>query len=90
MYPIQYYVIKHVSGFLLVLGPPIKLTTTDITEILLKMALNTIDQTKSIGYDKDPLWLLNINLSMPMQLKADQENSCMHYNIESCSALLID
>jgi hypothetical protein len=47
-------------------------------------------QTKSIGYDKDPLWLLNLNLSMPMQLKADQENACMHYNIEWCSALLID
>ena len=57
---------------------------------IVEMALNTIDQTKSIGYDKDPLWLLNLNLSMPMQLKADQENSCMHYNIEWCSALLID
>ena len=49
--PIQHYVIKFVSdlrqvdGFLRVLRfpPPIKLTTT-ITEILLKVALNTINQ----------------------------------------------
>jgi hypothetical protein len=50
----QHYVIKFVSnlrqvgGFLLVLRfpPPIELTCNDITEILLKMALNTINQKK--------------------------------------------
>ena len=50
---IQQYAIKFLSdlrqvgGFTRVLRfpPPIKLTANDITEILLKVALNTIDQT---------------------------------------------
>ena len=50
VYSIQHYVIQFVSdlrqvgGFLLVFRfpPPIKLTCHDITEILLKVALNTI------------------------------------------------
>jgi hypothetical protein len=50
----QHYVIKFVSdlqqvdGFLRVLRfpPPIKLDCHDITEILVKVALNTINQTK--------------------------------------------
>ena len=54
VYSIQQYVMKSVSalrqvgGFLRVLQvpPPIKLTANDITEILLKMALNTIYHTK--------------------------------------------
>ena len=56
VYSIQHYVIKFVSdlqqvgGFLRVLQfpPPIKPETPyDITEILLKVALNTINQTLS-------------------------------------------
>ena len=55
VYSIQHYVIKFVSelrevggGFLWVLRfpPCLKLTTTIFTEILLKVALNTINQTK--------------------------------------------
>jgi hypothetical protein len=44
---VQHYVIKFVSGFLWVLRfpPPLKLTATNIAEILLKVALNTIKQT---------------------------------------------
>ena len=50
---VQHYVIKfvsdlrQVSGFLRVLRfpPPLKLTLTNIAEILLKVALNTIKQT---------------------------------------------
>ena len=44
VYSIQDYVIKFVSGFLRVLWfpPPIKTDHHDITEILLKVALNTI------------------------------------------------
>ena len=51
VYSIKHYVIKsdlwQVGGFLLILRfpPPIKLTRHDITEILLKVALNTINQT---------------------------------------------
>ena len=53
VYSIRHYVIKfvsdlqQVSGFLRVLGfpPPIKLTRHNITEILLKVALNTIKPT---------------------------------------------
>jgi len=52
VYSIQHYVIKLVSdlqqvgGFLCVIWfhPPIKLTATVFTEILLKVALNTINQ----------------------------------------------
>jgi hypothetical protein len=49
VYSIQHYVIKFVSdlrqfGVFLRFPPPIKLTTT-IYEILLKVALNTINQT---------------------------------------------
>ena len=52
VHSIQHYVIKFVSdlrrvgGFLRVLWfpPPIKLATTILTEILLKVALNTINQ----------------------------------------------
>ena len=52
VYSIQHYVIKFVSdlqqvgGFLLVLRfpPQIKLSRHDITEILLKVTLNTINQ----------------------------------------------
>jgi len=52
VYSIQHHVIKFVSdlqmvgGFLQALQfpPPIKLTTTDITEILLTLSLNTINQ----------------------------------------------
>jgi hypothetical protein len=42
--------LRHISGFLLVLRfpPPIKLTRRDITEILLKVALNTINQPKVV------------------------------------------
>jgi hypothetical protein len=59
VFSIQHYLIKFVSdlrqvgGFLRVLQfpPPIKLTATVyiscVTEILLKVALNTINQTKS-------------------------------------------
>jgi hypothetical protein len=54
VYSIQHYVIKFVSdlrqvgGFLRVLlfPPPIKIDRHDITEILLKVALNTINQIK--------------------------------------------
>jgi hypothetical protein len=54
VYSIQHYVIKFVSdlrqvgGFLRVLRfpPPIKIDRHDITEILLKVALNTINQIK--------------------------------------------
>ena len=57
VYSIQHYVIKFVSdlqqigGFLWVLRfpSPIKLTAA-IIEILLKMALNTINQTKPLAY----------------------------------------
>jgi hypothetical protein len=53
VYPIQHYVIKFVSdlrqvvGFLWILRfpPPIKLTTTSLTELLLKVALNIITLT---------------------------------------------
>ena len=53
VYSIQHYVIKfvsdllHVTGFLQVLWfpPPIKPVRHDITEILLKVALNTINLT---------------------------------------------
>ena len=53
VYSIQHYVIKfvsdlkQVSGFLRVLRfpPPIKTDSHDITEILLKVELNTINQT---------------------------------------------
>jgi hypothetical protein len=53
VYSIQHYVIKfvsdlrQVSGFLWVLwfSPPIKTDRHDITEILLKVALSTINQT---------------------------------------------
>jgi hypothetical protein len=53
VYLIQQYVIKFVSdllqvcGFLRVLwfSPPKKLTTSDITEILLKVALNTCSKS---------------------------------------------
>jgi hypothetical protein len=53
VYSIQHYVIKfvsdlkQVSGFLRVLlfPPPIKTDSHDITEILLKVELNTINQT---------------------------------------------
>jgi hypothetical protein len=53
VYSIQHYMIKFVSdlrqvgGFIRVLRfpPPIKLIATDITEILLKVALNTITLT---------------------------------------------
>ena len=53
VYSIQYYVIQFVSivrqasGFVRVLKfpLPIKLTTNDITEIVLKVALNTINLT---------------------------------------------
>ena len=40
----------HYCGFLRVLRfpPPIKLTATHITEILLKVALNTIKQTNKV------------------------------------------
>jgi hypothetical protein len=56
VYLIQHYVIKfvsdlrQVSGFLRVLRfpPPIKLTNHDITEILLKVALHTINQSTII------------------------------------------
>ena len=70
VYSIQNYVIKfvndlrHVSGFLWVLRfpPPIKLTSHDIAEILLKVALNTINyQPPSIMWHcywlKLPVWL---------------------------------
>jgi hypothetical protein len=58
VYSIQHYVIKFVSdlrqvdGFLWVfqLPLPIKLNRHDITEILLKVALNTINQT-SLCYE---------------------------------------
>jgi hypothetical protein len=54
VYSMQHYVIKfvcdlrQVDGFLRVLrfSPPIKLDCHDITEILVKVALNTINQTK--------------------------------------------
>ena len=54
MYLIQHYVIKYVSdllqvgGFLRVirLPPPIQIYCYDITEILLKVALSTINQIK--------------------------------------------
>jgi hypothetical protein len=55
VYSIQYYVIKfviylrQVGGFLR-FPPPIKLTRHDIAEILLKVALNTINQTKPTYY----------------------------------------
>ena len=53
VYSIQHYMIKFVSdlrqvgGFIRVLRfpPPIKLIATDITEILLKVALNPLTQT---------------------------------------------
>ena len=56
VYSIQYYVIKfvgdkydngHVCGFLWILQflPPIKIDRHDITEILLEVALSTINQT---------------------------------------------
>jgi hypothetical protein len=47
VYSIQHYAIKFVSGFLWVLwfSPPIKTDRHDITEILLKVALSTINQT---------------------------------------------
>ena len=56
MYSIKHYVIKFVSdlrqvgGFLQVLlsPPPIKTDSHDITEILLKVALNIINQAKPI------------------------------------------
>ena len=49
---VQQYVIKLVGGFLKVLRfpPPIKLTNQDITEILLKVVLNTIKQTNKHAY----------------------------------------
>ena len=59
VYSIQHYVIKYVSdlrqvgGFLRFL-PPIKLDRHDITEILLKMALNTITPYSS----SRNIWLL--------------------------------
>ena len=54
VYPIQHYVMKfigdlqQISGFLRVLRlpPPIKHDCHVITEILLKMVLNTMNQTK--------------------------------------------
>ena len=54
VYSIQHYVItfvsdlRHVGGFLRVLWfpPPIKTDYHDITEILLKVALNNINRTK--------------------------------------------
>jgi len=61
VYSIQHYVIKFVSdlrqvgGFLRVLSflSPIKLTAkTDITEILLKVALNTLTLTLHSNIDK--------------------------------------
>jgi hypothetical protein len=53
VYSIQHYMIKFVSdlrqvgGFLRVLRfpPPIKINRNDIAEMLLKVALNTINQT---------------------------------------------
>ena len=56
VYSIQHYVIKfiidlqQVGGFLWVLRfpPPIKLTSHDIMEILLKVALNTINYQPSL------------------------------------------
>jgi hypothetical protein len=47
---VQHYVIKFVSDLRQVSGflrfpPPLKLTATNIAEILLKVALNTIKQT---------------------------------------------
>ena len=61
VHSIQNYVIKFVSdlrqvgGFLRVLWfpPPIKLTPHDKTEILLKVALNTINQIKPNLYVND-------------------------------------
>ena len=62
-YSIQHYVIKFVSdsslvgGFIWVLlfPPPLKLTTTiiDITQILLKVALNTITLTITLKISGD-------------------------------------
>jgi hypothetical protein len=60
-YAIQHYVMKfvsylrQVSDFLQVtwFPPPIKLITTIITEILLKVALNTINHHKALV---GPLW----------------------------------
>jgi hypothetical protein len=52
-----------VSGFLRVLQfpPPIKLTRHDITEILLKMALNTISlNLNPMSFTKKPLVQQNI------------------------------
>ena len=56
MYSMQHYVIKfvsflrHVSGFLRVSSTN-KTDRHDVTEILLKMVLNTINQTKLMFYD---------------------------------------
>jgi len=62
VYSIQHYVIKFVSdlrqvaGFLRVLPlpPPIKLTVTDITEILLKLNLITLTVSQKLSLDFSP------------------------------------
>jgi hypothetical protein len=66
VYSIQHYVIKfvsdlrHVGGFLGVLRfpPPIQTDRRDITEILLKVALNTISLTIDL-VPKSSLFLIN-------------------------------
>ena len=49
--------LRQVGGFLCVLQfPPNKIDCHDVTEILLKMALNTIKQTNQLIWSKSPVW----------------------------------
>ena len=53
VYSIQHYVIKFVTGQLLSLGTPV--SSTNKTEILLNVAINTLNQTFS--YNLDSLYI---------------------------------
>ena len=85
VYSIQHYVIKFVSdlqqvgGYLWVLWfpPPIKLTATIITEILLKVALNTITLTsKNHTVMKSYLFIFHIRKNFIIIMRDIESVTC--------------